>query len=100
MTDFNPGDIVRVSTTPGFKNIAGTLTDPTTVRLKWRRFDTVTTWTYGVDSQVVRDSAGLYRADIPVTDAGTHYFRWEGTGAVIAAEESSFFVGSTFPVAP
>lgn len=99
MTDINPGDLVRVSNAPGFKDAAGVLADPTTVRLKWRRFDAVTTWVFGTDAEVVKDAVGLYHADIPVTDVGMHYFRWEGEGAVVAAEEGSFFVSSNFPVA-
>lgn len=94
----NPGDVVRVSTTPGFKNAAGALVDPTVVRLRWRVFSDGddTTWVYGVDSEIVRDSIGLYHGDIPVTVKGTHYFRWEGTGAVTAAEESSFLSVTRF----
>lgn len=92
MSAINPGDVVRVSTTPGFKNAVGALVDPTAVRLVWRVFSdgARTTWVYGTDPQIARDSVGLYHADIPITLAGTYYFRWEGTGAVVAAEESSF----------
>jgi hypothetical protein len=95
--NINPGDIVRVSTTPGFATAAGVLTDPTIVRLKWRVAGGVeTTWAYGTDAQVVKDSVGLYHADIPVVAAGLHYFRWEGTGTVTAAEESTFNVTTSF----
>ncbi len=97
MSAINPGDVVRVATNPGFTNLAGAPADPTTVRLRWRRHDTVTTWVYGVDGQVVKDSTGVYHADIPVTEPGTHYFRWEGEGAIVTAEESTFFVVSDFP---
>lgn len=92
MSDINPGDIVRVSTAPGFTDADGELVDPTTVRLKWRVFSTddLVTWVHGVDSEVVRDSVGLYHADIPVTKAGTHHFRWEGEGTLTAAEEGTF----------
>ena len=94
----NPGDVVRVSTSPGFKNAAGSLGDPTTVRLVWRRHgDVATTWTFGVGGQIVKDSVGLYHADIPVVGHGLHYFRWEGVGGGIdAAEESTFSVASNF----
>lgn len=97
MSDINPGDVVRVSTSPGFKDDADVLTDPTTVRLKWRRHGgATTTWVYGTDSEIVRDSVGLYHADIPVVDHGLHYFRWEGAGVVDAAEESTFSVSTNF----
>lgn len=101
MSDINPGDVVRVSTAPGFKDLLGVLTDPTTVTLKWRVAGGVTTtwtWTSGTPGpNIVRDSVGLFRADIPVVSAGLHYFRWIGTGAVTAAEESTFSVGTVFP---
>ena len=93
----NPGDLVRVSTAPGFKNAAGALADPTTVKLRWKRHgEAETLWTYLTDSQVVRDSIGLFHADIPVAEPGLHYFRWEGTGSVTAAEEGTFSVESNF----
>jgi len=44
----------------------------------------------------VKDSVGVYHADIPVTLPGLHYFRWAGTGTVTAAEESTFNVTTSF----
>lgn len=97
MSQINPGDMVRVSTLPGFTNDAGALADPTTVTLRWRvAGGTETAWVFGVDSQVVRDSIGLYHADIPVVAVGLHYFRWEGTGTVVAAEEGTFSATTWF----
>lgn len=100
MPDINPGDVVRVSTTPGFKNSSGVLTDPTTVVLRWRRHGeagTVWTWTSGTPGpNIVKDSTGLFHADITVVEPGLHHFRWEGTGAVVAAEEGSFTATSEF----
>lgn len=96
MADINPGDIVRVSTTPGFKNAAGVLTDPTTVTLRWRRHgetETVLTW---AGAGVIRDSVGLFHVDITVVEPGLHYYRWEGTGTVTAAEEGTFSATSYF----
>lgn len=101
MTDFNPGDVARVDTSPGFKNSAGTLTDPTAVKVRWKApSGAVTTWTYLTDSQVVKDSVGMYHADIPITLAGTHYYGWLGTGAVGAAEEGTFLAVSAFDALP
>jgi hypothetical protein len=100
MSEINPGDVVRVSTTPGFKDLAGTLTDPTTVTLRWAPHRTdpaqqeaaTTTWVYGTDVEVVRDSVGLFHADIPVTEPGLHHFTWAGMGAVVAVEPGDFRV--------
>jgi hypothetical protein len=98
------GSIVTVRTNDpavagsGFKNAAGVLTDPTTVTLLWRRHgETTTTWTVTA-GQIVKDSTGVYHADLPVTEPGLHYFRWEGTGTVVAAAEGTFSVESSFVV--
>lgn len=106
MTAINPGDVVRVRTNDpavagsGFKNAAGALADPTTVTLRWRGPDGIeTTWTRpaaGPDTQIVKDSTGVYHADIAVLLPGLHYFRWKGAGVVDAAEESTFSADSAF----
>lgn len=96
------GSIVTVRTNDpavpgsGFKNAAGVLTDPTTVRLLWYRHGEAQTIWLVAAGQVVKDSTGVYHADIPVTEPGLHHFRWEGTGAVVAASEGSFSVSSAF----
>lgn len=82
------GDLVRVSAT--FET-SGIPTDPTTVVFKYKSpSGAITTWTFGVNSQVVKDGLGIYRADIDVNAGGTWYFRWEGTGAVQGAIQDSF----------
>ncbi len=92
MSEINPGDVVRVSTDPGFRDGDGALGDPDVVRLRWQAHsdDGETVWVYGTDAEITRDSIGLYHADIPVTVAGMHHFRWEGEGLIVAAEEGSF----------
>lgn len=102
----NPGDVVRVRTNDpaiagtGFKNAAGVLADPTTVTLRWRvagGVETTWTWTSGTPGpNIVRDSVGVFHADIPVAVTGLHYFRWKGVGVVDAAEEGTFSAGSNF----
>lgn len=92
----NPGDVVRVSTTPGFHDADGDLADPTVVKLVWLIHDEETTWVFGTDEEIVQDSTGLYHADIPVTAVGTYRFRWEGSGSLVAAEEGSFRSTSRF----
>jgi hypothetical protein len=96
------GSVVTVRTNDpavagsGFKNAAGVLTDPTTVTLLWRRHnDAATTWIVTA-GQVVKDSTGVYHADIPVTQPGLYEYRWVGTGTVAAAAEGTFTVESVF----
>lgn len=97
MADINPGDVVTVRTDPPFSDAAGVPTDPDTVTVQWRRRGSPpTTWVYGTDPEVIRDSVGTFHADIPVAKAGTYYFRWAGTGDVAAAEEGSFTAVTKF----
>ncbi len=82
------GDLVRVSMTV---ETSGIPTDPTTVVFKHKSpSGAVTTWTFGVNSQVVKDGVGIYRADIDVNAGGTWNFRWECSGAAQGAIQDSF----------
>lgn len=84
------GDLIRVSVT---FEAAGLAADPTTVVLKHKSpSGTITTWTHGVNNQVVKDAVGAYRGDINVNEGGTWHFRWEGTGASQGAAQDSFGV--------
>lgn len=94
---YDVGDLVRISAT--FANVSGVNADPTTVKAKFKNpAGTVTTYTYGTDVQLVKDATGKYHVDISITSNGEWWYRWEGTGAVQAAEENDFVVRkSQFP---
>ena len=84
------GDLIRVSVT--FET-DGLPVDPTTVLLKYKNpAGTITTWTFGVNNQVVKDKVGAYRADIDANAGGTWNFRWEGTGASQGVGQDNFVV--------
>jgi hypothetical protein len=90
-TTYDEGQLVRISGT--FKDFAGALHDPTTVKVRWQKPDgTITIKTYVTDAEVVRDSIGAYRADIDANTQGTWKYRWEATGTGQAAKEEEFFV--------
>jgi hypothetical protein len=95
------GDCVRLSAS--FRALAtGALTDPTTVTFKTKVGESgaVTTYVYGTDAELVKDSTGVFHVDLPFTQAGTHYYRFVGTGAVKAAVEDELEVEpSQFEVA-
>lgn len=57
----------------------GVLTDPDSLVLRVRDNEgTVTTYTYGeVGSPIVRDSLGVFHADVPLTAAGMWVISWE-----------------------
>ena len=42
-------------------------------------------------AQVIRDGAGLYHFDADIDASGDWAWRWEGTGALVAASEGTFF---------
>lgn len=79
-----------------FQTLAYTPTDPTTIQLRTQKpSGAITVLVYGTDAAVIRDSAGAYHADvIPASnaEAGDWYYRWEGTGALQAAEQGTFNV--------
>lgn len=94
MAGYNVNQQVRLTGT--FYNQAGQLKDPTTVTLKVQ--DAEGNETTYLDS--VRDSEGVWHRDITITKpvgggGGSWYYRFEGTGALVAAGETSFPVQQT-----
>ena len=62
------------------RNPAGDLADPDSLLLNVRDPSTdVTTYAFGVDSEIVRDGDGIFHADIPLTGAGMWVFEWATT---------------------
>lgn len=85
------GDLVRCS--GPFTNAAGTAIDPTAVLFEVKDpAGTLTTYTYGTDAELVRDSAGNYHVDVDANLPGTWYYRFYSTGTGQAADEASFIV--------
>ena len=46
----------------------------------------------------VVDEAGVFRVDVEYTEAGVWYWRYESTGAVVAADQGKVIVKSERPV--
>ena len=91
---FDIGDVARLTVV--FKNLAGSVVDPTAVKVYIKLpTDAFLEYTYLVGAEVIKDSVGTYHMDYPITMDGMHYYKWTGTGAVYAAEESQFFVKIT-----
>jgi hypothetical protein len=66
---------------------SGSDTDPDTVLIKiLDPFGVSTTYTYGDDDEVTKQSVGDYSAEITPDSAGRWRWRWETTGDVIALE--------------
>jgi hypothetical protein len=95
LNQYEVGDLLRYS--GEFRNSGGTLIDPTTVTFKARNpAGTITSYLYGTDAQVVKDSTGIYHVDWSLTSAGKWYFRIESTGTGQAADEEEVLVVTAF----
>jgi len=87
---YDVGDKVRMSA--AFTS-SGAATDPTGLTFKIKvPAGTVTTYVYGTDAELVKDSTGNYHVDFTVAASGRHVYRFAGTGVVTAAGESNFEV--------
>ncbi len=88
------GDLRRLSVL--FKDLNDVATDPTTIIFKIREPDGVlTTFTFGVDAELVKVATGSYHLDFAITKTGRHAWRFEGTGSLQAAEGAEFFARRT-----
>jgi hypothetical protein len=91
---FDIGDVVRVRTT--FTDpVTTNPVDPGAVIMKYQKpDDTETSFTFGVDSELIKEAVGIYYVDLvpAVGEAGTWFYRFDGTGAAQSSEESSFDV--------
>lgn len=91
MNQYDVGDLVRVAGV--FTDADGVAIDPATVAFKLKKPDrSITTYLYGIDLQLVKDSTGNYRVDISADVKGTYKYRWYSTGNGQAAGESQFEV--------
>ena len=87
----NVGDRVRLKGV--FANLDGAAANPTTVTVKVRKpSGTVTSYTGG---SLTNPTPGEWRCEVDCDIAGSWAFRFEGVGALVAAEESVFDVRTT-----
>lgn len=76
-----------------FRDLDNVLSDPTVVVAKTRDpSGNVTTISGG---SVTKDSTGVYHVDVTLDESGTWWYRFEGTGAVVAADEQAFVVAES-----
>lgn len=92
--NYDLGDLVRC--TGNFKNTAGADINPTTITCQIKKPDsTITSYTYGTDAELIRDSTGNYHLDVNANAVGRWYYRFSSTGTGQAAAEGSFRVLSS-----
>ncbi len=88
--DYIKNNVVRISIA---FTVASVATDPTIVTCYIKDPTSVlTTYVYGTNNQLVKDSTGNYHVDIFASIAGNWWYRFEGTGTVISANENEFIV--------
>lgn len=89
---------MKVSNDPGFADEDGDLFDPATVTCKVQKpsdaAGTLTTFTYGTDAELEKDSTGVYHVWIDADETGTWVYGFRGEDVDGNAVENS----STFDV--
>jgi hypothetical protein len=95
---YDVGDGVVVSTTFTDRLTAAPV-DPDDVFLdvRWHSSAEPTTYTYGEDDEVVRDSEGVYHSLISATGPGLWHYGWRSSGDVVSAEQGEFLVRAWRP---
>ena len=86
---YDLGDMVRCSAAFTQNSAA---VDPTTVTFQIRRLpaNPITTYTYGVDPELIKDSVGNYHVDYQPDAAGDWCYRYAGTTTYVCAAEKTF----------
>lgn len=91
---YDIGDVVRCAST--FTNADDVAVDPVTVRFKVFKPDgTWTTYVYGTDVGLIKDSTGHYHYDVEPEIEGVWVYRFEGVGSYKGAGESTFITRRT-----
>lgn len=90
---YDIGDLVRCT---GTFASSGSNVNPTAVMFKVKTpAGVVTTYTYGTDAALVRDSTGVYHVDVSAAEAGEYVYRFWSTGTGQAAAEGKFVIRAT-----
>jgi hypothetical protein len=93
LNSYDLGDLVRCTGT--FASSDANV-NPAAVLFKIKTpSGTITTYTYGTDAELVRDSTGVYHVDVDAAEHGNYTFKFWSTGIGQAAAEGQFFVRQT-----
>ena len=66
------------------------LTDPTTITFKMKDpAGTLTSYVYGTNAELVKDSVGKYHVLVSLNKYGIWWYRYEGTGTAPGATEAN-----------
>jgi hypothetical protein len=88
---YDKGDVVVCDVV--FKDEDDVVADPTSVFFVFMTPSGVqTTYIYGVDGELVKDSTGNYHVDVSADVEGQYHYRFYSTGTGQAAAEGQFLV--------
>lgn len=90
-SQYKVGQTPRLTVT--FADADGAPTDPSAIVFSMTEPDddaTVTPYTYGTDTELVRVDVGVYYVDWEVAYAGEHCYTFRGTGALKAFNSRQF----------
>ncbi len=91
---YEKGDEVRCSGV--FTNLSDVAIDPTAVLFEVKSPGGVTTsYTYGVDAELVKNSTGNYHVLVDGNEVGRWFYRFHSTGNGQAADEGEFVIKTT-----
>ena len=91
---YDVGDLVRCF--GKFTDQNGTVLDPTNVYFSFKNpAGTTTTYHYGVDAQLIKDSTGNYHVDVNANATGIWYYRFFSTGTGQTSSEGLFTIPVT-----
>lgn len=89
MADYYPTSRVRVEAQ--IKNLSNVYTDPTQLIFTIEEPSGIeTSYTWGIDAELIRVSPGQFYVDWDASQAGQHKYRWQANGAIQAAFGGSF----------
>jgi hypothetical protein len=90
---YDVGDQVRLIGKWTDPNNSYAVVDPTAVNCSiLAPSGTLTTYVYGVDADLKKESTGIYYLDLDIDESGDWCYRWFSTGTAQAAEENKFTV--------
>lgn len=95
---FSAGSLVKLTST--FQDADEVLFNPTDVKITIEDPNgTITTYEYGVDGGLIKDSTGIYHIDVDTTGKpGTWHYRWFSLGTGQASSKNlAFVVGRNIP---
>lgn len=86
----------KAKVTATFTDDEDAIGDPTTIVAKVRApSGGISSYTYGTHPELTRSSLGVYVLEVVLSSSGRWQVRFEGTGAIVAAQEATIEVAAS-----